>query len=71
MVFTYHASVEVMIERGITRADIVHALENADDAEHVGGRKWKAFGPITDGTEYAVVFILRSDLLIVTAHLPP
>lgn len=54
--------------------DVLNALVNATGAVEQDdvGVKWKIYGPIIDGSEYAVVVEIRGDpLFVVTCHLPP
>lgn len=71
---TAHALEEARDE-GVTRADVVFALQNASEAllEDADLQKWKVYGPVVSGEELAVVtLILASDQLrVVTVHPPP
>ena len=67
---------ETMADDEVTFADVINVLANATTVvfQPGGVNKWKAYGPLVNGDEYAVIVevLLRSDrLFIVTTHNPP
>lgn len=74
VMLTTHAIEEAKNE-GMTRADVLHALQNATEAllEDEELSKWKVYGQVASGEDLAVVtLVLRSEQLrVVTVHPPP
>lgn len=77
VVFSDHAETESMVDDDVTREDVLHVLLNAIEAEHQNKEKWKVYGPIVDGDEYAVVVDVHEGrehgrvAFVVTTHYPP
>jgi hypothetical protein len=74
VVFGEHAFTESMGDDGVFPADVLHVLENATEclAQDDDRLKFKVYGPIIDGSDYAVVVNVSDDhLFVVTCHLPP
>ena len=73
--FSYHAAFEEMPAERVSQDDVLNVLANAAEAQAQDdeGRKWKLYGPITNGDDRAVVVRLRRDrvVVIVTVHQLP
>jgi hypothetical protein len=71
----YHIAVEKMEPLDLFPDDILHLLANGHSAlvQDDDGRKWKVYGPVVNGEEWAVVVRFRPDLVVVliTVHPPP
>lgn len=64
-----------MPDDGVTREDVRHVLASGAriEIQNDTGTKWKVTGPIVDGSDYAVVVIIRENgtMHVKTCHLPP
>jgi hypothetical protein len=73
--FTVHALLETMPDDGVTVQDVFHVLAHVEEVapQDEDGRKWKAYGPIVGGEEYAVVTLLLDGgrVRVLTTHEPP
>ena len=73
--FTVHALIEAMADDGVSAHDIFHALANAEElqAQDDEGKKWKVYGPLVSGDQYAVVIItlVNDRVRVITTHYPP
>ncbi|MDP2340416.1 MAG: DUF4258 domain-containing protein [Deltaproteobacteria bacterium] len=69
-----HAISESMRDDDVTFDDVRHLLANADEviAEDDTGLKWKVYGRLVNGADYAVVVNVHADhLYVITCHNPP
>jgi hypothetical protein len=74
VVFSEHALVESMGDDDVFPDDVLHVLVHANEclAQDDNGVKFKVYGPISNGDDYAVVVNVNDDhLFVITCHLPP
>lgn len=55
-----------MSQRGVTYADLPHALMNARDCEEGANGRWKVCSTDVSGEDLTVVLLIQTGLLIVT-----
>lgn len=64
-----------MPDDGVYIPDVLHVLEHAFSATCANdpGTKWKLYGPLPNGVDYAVVCYFKKDelVVVVTTHEPP
>lgn len=64
-----------MPDDGVYIFDVLHVLEHAFSATCANdpGTKWKLYGPLPNGVDYAVVCYFKKDelVVVVTTHEPP
>ena len=65
IVVTFHAG-RRMGERGVTFADVRHALTNAGRCSAHPEQRWKAWGPDAAGDELALAVLLEDGVIVVT-----
>lgn len=55
--------------------DVLHLLDNSHEAacQNEAETKWKFYGPLVHGTEYAAVCLFKHHtiVIVVTSHPPP
>ncbi len=57
-----------MAERGVTDADLRHALVNAERCRAERDERWRVDGPDEDGDTLTAVVVLVDGLLVVTVY---
>ena len=55
-----------MSQRGVTYADLLHALMNAKDCEEGANGRWKVCSTDVSGDGLTVILLLQNGLLVVT-----
>lgn len=64
-----------MPDDGVYIPDVLHVLEHATSARCANdpGTKWKLYGPLPNGADYAAVCYFKRDelVVVVTTHEPP
>lgn len=57
-----------MSERGVTYADLLHALRNATDCEEGENGRWKVCSTDTSGEPLTAILLFQDGILIVTVY---
>lgn len=72
--FSEHAANDSILDDGLFKGDVVHVLASAVEAvpEDAVGLKFKIYGPLPLGEDYAVIVNVHADyLFVITCHFPP